>query len=88
MLERDHIETTPGTLLRPLRGGVAPARHALARQHYVEEKRLRLAAEASARRHRARAILWRIAAAFRGLIATYAPFGAQRSEMPPDPAKK
>lgn len=88
MLERDHIETTPDTLSRPLRGGVAPARHALARQRYVEEKRLRLAAEASARRHRARATLWRIALAFRGLIAPYAPFGVQRSEMPPDPAEK
>jgi len=88
MLERDHIETTSDTLSRPLRGGVAPARHALARRRYVEEKRLRLAAEASARRHRARAILWRIAAAFRGLITIYAPFGARRGELPPDPAKK
>jgi len=86
MLERDHIGMTPDTLTRPLPGGVAAQRHALARQRYGEEKRLRLAAEADARRY-GWVQSWRIAGPLRALMARLVPSGGRRG-APPDAARK
>lgn len=88
MLERDQIGATPDGLSRHLPGGVAPARQALARQRYLDEKRLRLAAEAKARRQQAPAIPLRIGAALDRLIATFAARRMRCGATPSDAARK
>jgi hypothetical protein len=88
MFERDYIGMTPDTLIQQLPGRVAPARHALARQRYSEEKRLRLTAEAKVRRHHEPMSPWRIAVILRGLMTKIAPSATRCSVVPPDAAEK
>lgn len=69
MFERDHCGLNPETQNQNIPGGVAPSRHALARQSYLEQKQVRLAGEAEARRFQdstkradaAAHLIWRMA---------------------------
>jgi hypothetical protein len=88
MLERDHIGMIPDTQTRQLPGGVAPARHGLARQRYTDEKQLRLAAEARARRRGRSVKPRRIAAALQGFAMAFARIVTGRGARPSDPARK
>ena len=53
MFERGHYSLNPELQDAQLPSGVAPSRHALAMQRYLEERKIRLDGEALERRHQA-----------------------------------